>query len=90
MYNDFQDQDLTNRIRGLTRSNDKELGVVEISSSGTKIAHGLNVTPKWVQCVPFKHKGVVVWAWWYYQKPDATYIYIQAAATGRFLVTVGG
>jgi hypothetical protein len=46
--------------------------------------------PLWVDIKPYKHRGVVVYAWWYYQKPDANYLYIQAAATGRFLITVGG
>jgi hypothetical protein len=90
MYNDFPDQKRTNEIRGLTRTNDREIGFVEISSDGTKIAHGLKTMPKWVQCIPYKHRGVVPMSWWYYQKPDATYLYIQASATGRFLVTVGG
>lgn len=90
MRDDFIPQERRNEIREFARSNVHELGEIEISASGTKVAHGLRIVPKWVQCVPYKHRGVVVWAWWYYQKPDATYIYVQAVVTGRFLVTVGG
>lgn len=88
--NDFISQERRNEIREWARSNVRELGEIEISGSGTKIAHGLRTVPRWVDIKPYKHRGVVVWAWWYYQKPDATYIYVQAAATGRFIVTVGG
>ena len=83
-------QDQFNEIKRLTGSKDRQLGEVEISASGTKIAHGLHTAPKWVQCIPYKSKGMVSTSWWYYQKPDANYIYIQAMVTGRFLVTVGG
>lgn len=78
------------QIREATRENARDLGEIEISASGTRIAHGLRAMPIWVQCIPYKHRGVVPTAWWYYQKPDATYIYIQSSVTGRFLVTVGG
>ena len=87
---DFMNQERLNEIRRHTAPNDREIGLVEISNKGTKIAHGLRTVPKWIQCIPYKHRGVVPTSWWYYQKPDATYLYIQASATGRFLVTVGG
>jgi hypothetical protein len=90
MANDFISQERRNEIRQWAQADDREIGLVEISASGTKIAHGLHKTPKWVQCIPYKYRGIVPTAWWYYQKPDATYLYIQASATGRFLVTVGG
>jgi hypothetical protein len=90
MPNDFLNQDRVNEIRRQTASSVRYLGEIEISASGTKIAHGLKTMPIWVDIKPYKHRGVVVYAWWYYQKPDANYLYIQAAATGRFLVTVGG
>lgn len=83
-------QDQLRQIREATQENSRELGEIEISSSGTRIAHGLRTMPKWIQVIPYKHRGVVSTLWWYYQKPDATYIYIQAGVTGRFLVTVGG
>jgi len=90
MPNDFITQDRINELRNLMRPNDRELGSVEISASGTRIAHGLKTTPKWVQCIPYAYRGVVPTSWWYYEKPDANYLYIQASTTGRFLVTVGG
>jgi hypothetical protein len=90
MPNDFTSQDRINELRNILRPNDRELGIIEISASGTRIAHGLKTTPKWVDCIPIVHLGVVATSWCYYQKPDANYLYIQASATGRFLVTVGG
>ena len=90
MPNDFITQDRINELRNLMRPNDRELGLIEISDSGTRIAHGLHTTPKWVQVIAYEKGGVVAGDWWYYQKPDASYLYIKASATGLFLVTVGG
>ena len=84
MYN-FSGQDRINEIRSKTAPNERELGVIEISSDGTKISHGLRKIPKWVDCIPLSNIS-----WYYYQKPDATYVYIKASETGKFIVTVGG
>lgn len=90
MPNDFTSQDRINELRRLTATEVRELGTIEIAIGGTKVAHGLKSKPRWVQCIPLAYEGTVPTTWWYYQKPDATYLYIQASATGRFLVTVGG
>lgn len=90
MPNDFFSQDRLNEIKRNIPSNVRELGEIEISESGTKISHGLRTKPKWVNCEPLKHRGVAVVYWWHMQKPDATYLYLQAPVTGRFIVTVGG
>jgi hypothetical protein len=66
------------------------LGDLEITTKGIAVPHGLRAVPTWVQCIPYKYRGAVVTSWWYYQKPDSTYIYLQAPQNGRFLVTVGG
>ena len=74
------------QIKRDTRRREIDLGLMEISSTGTRIAHGLRMYPKWVQLIP---NGVQV-GWCYYQKPDSTYIYVKAETTAKFFVTVGG
>jgi len=90
MPNDFISQQMRDEIRRWAATEVRDLGEIEVLATGTKISHGMKTTPRWVQCIPLAHDGTVPTTWWYYQKPDANYLYIQASTTGRFLVTVGG
>lgn len=67
-----------------------DLGEVELTNEGVRLAHNLGAKPTQWHIAPLTRNGVSVLNWWFYQAPDAKYLYLKASGTGRFLITVAG
>jgi hypothetical protein len=87
---DINLQRLLEEVKRHNTRRKKSFGPVEISESGTKIAHGLGLVPDEFNITPTMRNGSAPISWCHYQDPDATYIYIKANAKGTFLVCVAG
>ena len=64
------------------------LGKLEIRTTGTKIRHNLGVTPNRWDIMPVEHNKMVPQIVWFYQDPDAEYLYVKSSMTGRYLISV--
>ena len=76
-------------IRRVTRKRMNKLGAVDISTTGTKVPHGLGIIPNWVDIKAIEHNGAASESYWYYQQPDSQYLYVKSKTAGRFIITVG-
>lgn len=83
-------QKMLEEVKRQYKRRKKNLGQIQISVNGTKIAHGLGFVPDEFNITPLMRHGSAPASWCHYQDPDAEYIYIKSSADGTFLVCVAG
>jgi len=68
----------------------KNFGVVNVTTGGIKLYHGLGLIPDEFNIVPVMEHSVAPVSWWFWREPDSNYIYIQSSVDGKFLISVAG
>ena len=56
---------------------------INVTTVGVRFSHGLNVVPAIIECNPLSDIRV-----WFFQEPDAQYIYLKSSGDGNILLTV--